>query len=93
MKMKHKGFTLIELIIAIMFVFIVILVVVGAIGLILGGSCVYQASTQKYQDIQVESEARDHAVFEGWVKVNGNPKDLTFEQWQAMRDSKVLISE
>jgi len=48
-------------------------------------------------DTQVESErryqSRQRAAYTGWKKLRGNPKDLTFDEWKALRDYGILKEE
>ena len=38
-----------------------------------------------YQEVQFE---RDHIAYRAWVKLNGNPKKLTFMEWKALLRDK-----
>ena len=45
------------------------------------------------KEYQTEQEQTDKTAYDAWVKVTGNKKELTYEEWKALSDKGLLPKE
>ena len=86
--MKKRAFTLIEL-----FVLIAILAILGCMVTGVVKKIFHRGSSAPATSVHVTGSVQvgdDQTAYGGWVKLTGNPKNLTFQEWRELKNQGLL---
>ena len=88
-----KGFTLAEIMILISIILILIAMIIPSVVKVrqmrqYGGKTEQQFLED--QERVKEQAIKNQQLYEAWIKYTDNPKELSFEEWKALKDSGML---